>query len=165
MHNVNNNEITERAVQVVNAIIYIIFCLNSDIPANLTVHTETKLVAGSIFKATCKVTRGTLNFTDIEWTNNRGVIISNEIFYTETSPILSVNLTLGPLNTSNAGTYTCETHVEDYVAQLIGIKQVDIFVKGQHCTIVNLVAMCVSVLSLQFLHSWCLCLLHRPLLL
>ena len=110
-------------------------CFNSDIPANLIVHTNTTLEAGSTFIATCMVTRGTLNFTEIEWINNNRVAISYDIFETVGSPALSVNLTLSQLNTSNAGKYTCETHVEEYKTLLISTKEVNITVKGKHVTI------------------------------
>ena len=105
-------------------------CFNSDIPANLIVHTNTTLEAGSIFAATCLVVGGALAFTEIGWLKNEKVVISDDMFYTKSSLIHSRNLTLSPLNTSNAGMYTCETHVEDYKTMLIGTKEVNITVTG-----------------------------------
>ena len=111
------------------------FCFNSDIPANLIVHTNTTLEAGSTFIATCLVMTGILNFTEIDWINNNRVAISYDILYTAGSQGLSVDLTLSQLNTSNAGTYTCETRIEEYNTLLISTKEVNVTVKGDHVTI------------------------------
>ena len=107
------------------------FCFNSDIPANLTVHTNDTLEAGSVFIASCIAIGGTLNFTEIEWLNSENVVISDDIFYTKSSLIHSRNLTFSPLNTSNAGTYTCETRIEEYNTLLISTKVINITVTGQ----------------------------------
>ena len=109
------------------------FC--ADIPAELTLHTNTTLEAGSTFNATCMVMRGILNFTVIEWIyTENNILVINQSFYTRTSPVLSLDLTLSPLNTSNAGTYNCTTRVEDNQVELIGIEIVNVTVKGRYCT-------------------------------
>ena len=111
----------------------LLFC-TSDIPAELTLHTNTTLEAGSTFNATCMVMRGILNFTVIEWIYTKSnILVTSQTFYTKTSPVLSVDLTLSPLNTSNAGTYICTTHVEDNVVELIGNEIVNVTVKGRYC--------------------------------
>ena len=85
------------------------FC--TDIPAEIILHTNTTLEAGSTFNATCMVMRGILNyFTFIEWIDKENnILVTSQAFYTRTSPMLSVDLTLSPLNTSNAGTFALHT--------------------------------------------------------
>ena len=108
------------------------FC--PDIPAELILHTNTTLEAGSTFNATCMVMRGILNYTFIEWIyKENNILVTSQAFHTRTSPVLSVDLTLSPLNTSNAGTYICTTHVEDNVVELIGNEIVNVTVKGRYC--------------------------------
>ena len=109
------------------------FC--TDIPAELILHTNTTLEAGSTFNATCMVMRGILNYTVIEWIDKNNFLVTNQTFYTRTSPVLRVDLTLSPLNTSNAGTYICNTHVEDNRVELIGNEIVNVTVKGRYCII------------------------------
>ena len=79
------------------------------------------------------VMRGTLNFTVIEWTNKDDILFVNRTFYTKRSKsnILGADLTLSPLNTSNAGMYTCTTRVEDRLVELIGTEEVNVTVKGR----------------------------------
>ena len=59
-----------------------------------------------------------------------GAIVANYTFLTLTAPMLSVDLTLSPVNTSNAGIYTCKTAVEDQTVELLGIREVEITVQG-----------------------------------
>ena len=63
------------------------FC-TSDIPAELILHTNTTLEAGSTFNAaTCMVMRGILDFTVIEWINKENnILVSSQAFYTRKSP-------------------------------------------------------------------------------
>ena len=102
----------------------------TDIPANLIIHTDFVLNAGSTFSATCFVMRGMLNSTLIIWVNMEGSIVANSTFLTLTAPMLSVDLTLSPINTSNAGIYTCSTAVKDQNVKLLGIREVEITVQG-----------------------------------
>ena len=64
--------------------------------------------------------------------DKEGILVVNGTYYTRTAEMLSVDLTLSPLNTSNAGTYNCTTRVEDQLVELIGTKLVNVTVKGKH---------------------------------
>ena len=59
-----------------------------------------------------------------------GAIVKNYVFLTLTAPMLSVDLTLSPVNTSNAGIYTCLTAVEDQTVELLGIREAEVTVQG-----------------------------------
>ena len=89
-------------------------------------------VAGSadLIFATCSVTMGTLDFTEIKWTNMMGDIVTNIIGFTEQHPTL--NLRFIPLRTSDAGTYTCHTAVADNDVELLGEEQFNVSVKSEY---------------------------------
>ena len=61
-----------------------------------------------------------------------GDIVDRYENLTPLRPTHSLNLTLTPLRTSHAGTYTCRTAVEDFDVELLGEEQFNVSVKGEN---------------------------------
>ena len=78
------------------------------------------------------VANETRNYTEIKWYNSKNALIVKKDNFNTMEEMISLDLVINPVNTSDAGRYTCRTFDEDLIIELAGRKEINVTVKSKY---------------------------------